>query len=558
MSFLQCQHNIPTQTRIEEKVLEYGTIEGLELAQTMAYLNSQITERGLSFGQQFMLQKGLKVFKEKGYEASLEEIKQQHDRGCFTLVLVKFLSSSERRKAQEALMFIIEKRDGRIKGRMVYNGAPTREWLSKEDAASPTVTLESIMITAVIDAKEKRDVMTADVLNASIQAKMPEGQKGDEQVMMKITGVLVDMWVQLDPGLYGSHVVLENGKKVIYVQVLRAIFGMLQAALLWYQKFRTDLEGIGFEFNPYDPCVANRLVDGAQRTVRFHVDDLMSSHVNPMMNTKFGEWLEKMYGEYKAVKPLRGKVHDYLGMSFYYSSKGVVTVDMVAYVKGMLADFPVRIHNTATTPAATNLLEASAGKALSIEKKEAFHTAVTKGLFLCKRARPDIQPTIAVLATRVLEPKQSDWKKLNWMMEYLNGTKEKKLRLAANDIRVVKCFVDASFAVHPDFKSHTGAVMTFGQGAVQAMLKKQKLNTRSSTEAELVGADDAATMILWTEAFMDVQGYLLSKHILYQDNKSAILLETHGRRSAGKRGRAINVRYFFLTDQVEKKKLGNA
>ena len=178
---------------------------------------------------------------------------------------------------------------------------------------------------------------------------------------------------------------------------------------------------------------------------------------------------------------------------------------------------------------------------------------VAKGLFLCKRARPDIQPTIAVLSTRVKSPNESDWRKLVRMMEYLNGTKELMLKLWADDLRVVKWYVDASFAVHPDYRSHTGAAMTLGEGAVIGLSKKQKLNTRSSTEAELVGADDAATMILWTGLFMEEQGYPLKKNILYQDNKSAILLETNGQRSAGKRSRALNVRYFFLTDKVEKK-----
>ena len=91
-----------------------------------------------------------------------------------------------------------------------------------------------------------------------------------------------------------------------------------------------------------------------------------------------------------------------------------------------------------------------------------------------------------------------------------------------------------------------------GSGAMQVISKKQKLNSRSSTEAELIGADDAATMILWTKLFMEEQGYPIEKNILYQDNKSAILLETNGRTSAGKRSRALNICYFFLTNQVEK------
>ena len=91
-------------------------------------------------------------------------------------------------------MFLTEKRDGSTKGRMVYNGKPTREWLSREETASPTVNLESIMLTTIIDAKEGRDIMTVDVPNVFIQATI-DTEEGEERVMMKITGVLVDLLV---------------------------------------------------------------------------------------------------------------------------------------------------------------------------------------------------------------------------------------------------------------------------------------------------------------------------------------------------------------------------
>ena len=120
-----------------------------------------------------------------------------------------------------ALMFLTEKRDSTIKGRMVYNGKPTREWLSREDSASPTAALESKMLTAVIEAHEGRDVMTVDIPNTFIQTEMPEREEGEEWVIMKITGVLVEMMVQLNPDKYGPCVVFEKGKKVVYVQVLR-------------------------------------------------------------------------------------------------------------------------------------------------------------------------------------------------------------------------------------------------------------------------------------------------------------------------------------------------
>ena len=112
-------------------------------------------------------------------------------------------------------MFLTEKRSGDVKGRMVYNGKPTRDWLSRDEVASPTVTTEGLFLTCVIDAKEERDVMSCDIPNAFIQAEMPVVKKGDERVIMKITGVLVDILVQLAPNVYSKFVVYKNGKKVL-------------------------------------------------------------------------------------------------------------------------------------------------------------------------------------------------------------------------------------------------------------------------------------------------------------------------------------------------------
>ena len=129
------------------------------------------------------------------------------------------------------------------------------------------------------------------------------------------------------------------------------------------------------------------------------------------------------------------------------------------------------------------------------------------------------------------------------------------LVLSAEDLRILKWFVDVSFGVHPDFNSHTGSVLTMGEGAIQSQSMKQKVNSRSTCEAELIGADDALTQILWTRLFLEDLGYPVEKNILYQDNQSAILLEVNGRKSIGKRSRHLSIRYFFLTDQVKQGKV---
>jgi hypothetical protein len=108
-------------------------------------------------------------------------------------------------------------------------------------------------------------------------------------------------------------------------------------------------------------------------------------------------------------------------------------------------------------------------------------------------------------------------------------------------------------AVHADFKSHTGVIMSYGNGAAMAMSKKQKLNTRSSMEAELVGVDDAVNMIVWTKLFLGVQVYHVEKNTVYQDNDmSAVLLERNGKKNSSRSTQVINIRYFFIANQVEK------
>ena len=456
----------------------------------------------------YIYEKGLKKFGERGKQAAIKEWDQLHRRKCFVPIDVSTLTKQEKERAQQALVLLTEKRNGDIKGRAVYNGKPTREWLSKEDTTSPTASLEGVYITAVIDAKERRDVMCLDVPNAFIQAEIPN-EKGSEKVIMRIEGKMVDVLLQIAPEIYSGYVVYENGKRVLYVQVLRALYGMLISAMLWYMKFKGDLEKIGFKFNPYDPCIANRIVKKKQHTIRFHVDDLMSSHVDKEVNTRFLKWTEEKYGEHGEVKSTRGSKHDFLGMDFEFKKNGKVTVDMTKYMKKMVDEFEKKyvLSKMATTPASIDLFgKDDDSPKLDKEMAEDFHTFTAKGLFACKRARPDTATAISVLTTRVRNPTVDDWGKLVRYMQYVKRTWKNILTLSADSLHVLKWYVDTSFAVHPDFKSHMGGTFTMGEGAMQAITSKQTLNTRSSTEAKLVACDDVITKILWTRLFMKEHG----------------------------------------------------
>jgi len=240
------------------------------------------------------------------------------------------------------------------------------------------------------------------------------------------------------------------------------------------------------------------MVNGKQHTIRFHVDDLMCSHVDPEVNTKFLKWLNSKHGTYGEVKATRGKIHKHLGMQFDCSKPGHVIIGMTKCMKAMVDDFPMKLKpsDTAPTPAASDLFAKGDSPLLNKEQAEVFHAFVAKALFACKRARPDMQPTVAAPCTHVKEPNQDDWNKLLRLLKFINGMREDRLHLSADDLSVIKWCVDVAFAVHPNFKSQTGGGMTMGTGMPIKTSRKQKLNTRSSTESELVGANAMAQMIL--------------------------------------------------------------
>ena len=154
----ECHHNIINQAPKAESVTEYdGIDEAVWLARTIIHF-MQVTSKRVnkeSHIQQYLLKKGLKLWGQQGYDGAKKELKQQHERQCFRPIHVSKMSPSEKKKAQEALMFLAEKRSGEIKGRMVYNGKPMRPFYDKEDTASPTATLEGIFITTTINAHEE-------------------------------------------------------------------------------------------------------------------------------------------------------------------------------------------------------------------------------------------------------------------------------------------------------------------------------------------------------------------------------------------------------------------
>jgi hypothetical protein len=491
---------------------------------------------------------GLKKHGKEGEKVLLKEFMQFKNMDVMEAVNPDELTSEQKRNALGMVSVMQEKRDHtpekpNLRYRACANGSTQKGKYLKEETTSPALSPDSNLLTLMTDAMEGRDVAIADVVGAYLNATM------DEFVAMRVVGREAELMCELNPEWKQYLRADRKGRSILYVVLKKALYGCVKSALLWYNLYRETLEDLGFVVNPYDQCVANATINGNTCTICWYVDDNKISHVDPAVVTDIISKIENKFGK---MKVSRGNEHDFLGMKIKFHENKTVSIDMKSYVKGAIDEFPEDIIKNASTPATRYLFETRDDSVrLDHDKTEIFHSTVAKLLYICKRCRLDIQNAVAFLTTRVSKPDEDDWKKLKRVLQYLRGTIDDKLVLGCVDIGKMKSFVDASFAVHMDMKSHTGGGISWGIGILLSMCQKQRLNAKSSTEAEVIGVSDFLSGMIWARMFLEKQGYTIDENILYQDNQSAIKIEENGSKSCSKRSRHIDMRYFFIKDRLK-------
>jgi hypothetical protein len=165
---------------------------------------------------QHSMKKGIKLYGNAGIQAVLKELQQLHDRKVLEPKDPAALTRAAKLAALHYLMFLKQKRNGTIKGRGCANGRKQRDYIAKEDASSPTVAIELVMLSSVIDAKERCDVATIDIPGEFMQANM------EDTVHMKLEGTMAELLIKIDPAMYRKQVQMKNGKIVLYVELKKA------------------------------------------------------------------------------------------------------------------------------------------------------------------------------------------------------------------------------------------------------------------------------------------------------------------------------------------------
>jgi hypothetical protein len=490
----------------------------------------------------------MKKYPEAAKEAVLKELTQLVEMGTFTPQKQNELPPAAVRAAIRCFIFLKEKffSDGRfekLKARLVAGGHMQDMSLYHDDLSSPTASTTAsttaILICLCIAAREERHVVTIDVPGAYLHADL---KPDAPHPLMIIDADTAAVLCEIKPEW--SEYRRKDGS--IIVRLNKGLYGLVESAKLWNEHIISTLAKLGFKPNPLDPCTLNVEVRGVQCTINIHVDDLLITCKDKSIIKKVKDLITETYG---GCTMHEGTRLSYLGLTLDFSRKGCVEISMQGFIEDWMSG--TEVTRTAASPAASDLFVIDdESPPLSEELRKNFHSQVAKALYAAKRARPDLATAVSFLSTRVTKATYQDMAKLERLLKYVNGTRGQTLTLRMSGKKMLVDYIDASYGVHADFKSHGASCITLGWGFFYVKSSKLKLMTKSSTEAELVAVSDHYSQAVWCAKFLEFQGHDFGPAIIAQDNQSTMTLLQKG-RSTSDRTRHIDIRYFFVKEKVD-------
>ena len=442
-------------------------------------------------------------------------------------------------------MFLKEKYNAqggfeKLKSRLVAGGHRQDKDVF-ESISSATVGTSSVLMIAAIAAMEERSVGVIDFPGAYLNSFLPDDHP---TVYMRLDKTLAKVACEIDSRY--KHFVRDDGS--IIVQLLKALYGCIQSSKVWYDTLTNKLGGIGYKRNLEDPCVFNKLTQkGKQVTIVIHVDDIMITTYGEEELSAEIKLIENQFGELTIT---RGRNLNYLGMNFDFNIKGKVKITQEGFINDFIQDMEGVIDGVKAYPALKDLFHIGDSESLLQEQKEFFHSTTARLLYLAKRSRPDLLLAISYLTKRVQQPNIDDLHKLERVVKYLRGTMNLGIILEADKILNIIAYIDASHAVHDNHRSHSGTIISLGKGPIYQKSSSQKINTKSSTESEIVALSDNSSQVIWTRNFLISQGYEVAPAKIYQDNTSTMSLVKNG-KSNSERTKHISTRFYFIKDRVD-------
>ena len=374
-----------------------------------------------------------------------------------------------------------------------------------------------------------------DVEGAFLEANLPE------PIFMRLSDDVANVVRKMNPQTCGN-------KKGIIVKLKKALYGLVTASKLWYDRLKGVLIDIGLAIHPYDPCVFMGKYRDSLIVLSCYVDDILLCYAgsNDIPELLVID-LKRYFTEVKLDKsdPL---IH--VGLQIKSLPDGCI-VSMSRYEQDVI-EFCGIGDKKLMCPNLSDMFDPKETNALDTTDSKMFHTIVAKLLYLAKRTRPDILTVISLLCSRVQSPTQYDKNLLGRVVCYINDTIGYGLKFSKSGcVGQLNTYCDAAYGIDEGFKSRSGIVISYGGAPVYAKSGKQTIVTKSSAEAELVSLCDGVGTLLACRNFVEGLGVSLSPSVVHEDNQAVLeLVKADGPYNM--RTRHMSIKLFFIKQFVDK------
>lgn len=458
-----------------------------------------------------------KSLRPRKYQSLSAEEKEKNVVGTHMFIEDKYLSTGE-----------FEKR----KARLVIHGNQQDPSTIGETRA-PTVNPITVNACLAAAASMKNcDIETADVVQAFLGTPYKEEDKklrGRVIVRVDDQDVIGELLIQM-PELREFVVESKGGRKAMFFELDTYVYGLAAAA----REFNVVLNEVmtkklGYRVSDADPCLYLKKTQFGIHYVCVHVDDLLSIAPNRQVQNAFME----AFGKHLKIKRHSGNILSYIGLTISKLSNGDIRVTQDHQVQELVKKFGNELQGKMVkTPAGNELVMNDTGDdaiKLSDQEKKLFLSLIMSLMYLARLTRSDILFATTYLATKSVSPTRGDLRKAKRIVKYISCTVSVGVTFKSQNNMELVVHADASHLLHPEGYGHTGFIVTVGGSIVFARSTKQKMQTLSSTESELIALQDASTIVVWMRYLLGDIGYPVSKPtIVTQDNQSATIIAEQG------------------------------
>jgi hypothetical protein len=331
--------------------------------------------------------------------------------------------------------------------------------------------------------------------------------------------------------------------------VKKALYGLKESGLLWYNNIRSKLGAMGYMPIEADPCAFTRTVSGKVTSiVLIYVDDILIASRKAELNQDFFRALSLRYGE---IKPQAGGKIGYVGATFTINrTEGTIFVNCAGYAAKVTEKFGVTKGSPTPLPCDYNPKQGFTGEDDEATDSTEYREKVMSLLYLAKKCRPEILYAASTLATHSQNPKIGNLGHAHRVLRYVYSHQDEGILLSKAEHRGLIGHADCSFNHHPDGKSHGGIGIELAGGIVISKSYKIQTVVKDTNEGEIVVADNSMDILFWAaNACVELGLETPAPLKLMQDNSSAIVTMNRG-RVLRKRGH-LNVRFAYIKEMID-------